>query len=75
MPDMSEFDAQNLPVYNRKKVAILLEQMERDNDERLPQLRAALDDPGYTSAAIARVLRSWGFDISADTVQNYRRTR
>lgn len=72
-PDMSAFDAENRPVYNRRKIDLIMEQMHADNDERLPSLQAAIHDKSYNSAAIARVLRSWGFDITPDSVQNYRR--
>jgi hypothetical protein len=36
-------------------------------------LRAALADRQYSSAAIARVLVGWGFDVSADSVQKWRK--
>lgn len=74
MPDMSEFDAQNRPVFNRRKLDIIIEQLANQPD-RLEALTSAIENRGYTSAAIARVLRSWGFDITEDSVQNYRRDR
>jgi hypothetical protein len=36
-------------------------------------LKVALADRQYSSAAIARVLVGWGFDISADAVQKWRK--
>ena len=74
MPDMSEFDAQNRPVFNRRKMDIIFEQL-ADQPDRLEALTAAMQNRAYTSAAIGRVLRSWGFDITEDSVQNYRRDR
>lgn len=74
-PDMSAFQAENEPVYNKRKLDVIIEQMEANSDDRLEALRTAIQDKGYTSAAIARVLRSWGFDITADAIQKYRRGR
>lgn len=74
MPDMSEFDAQNRPVFTRRKMDIIFEQL-ADQPDRLEALTAAMQNRAYTSAAIGRVLRSWGFDITEDSVQNYRRDR
>lgn len=72
LPDMSEFDAENRPVFNRRKLDIIMEQL-ADQPDRLSALQTAMADKGYTSAAIGRVLRSWGFDITEDSVQSYRR--
>jgi len=73
LPDMSEFDAENRPVFNRRKLDIIMEQLAADEPDRLSALKVAMADKGYTSAAIGRVLRSWGFDITEDSVQSYRR--
>lgn len=73
LPDMSEFDAENRPVFNRRKLDIIMEQLAADDPDRLSALQAAMADRAYTSAAIGRVLRSWGFDITEDSVQSYRR--
>lgn len=73
LPDMSEFDAENRPVFNRRKLDIIMEQLAADDQDRLSALKVAMADKGYTSAAIGRVLRSWGFDITEDSVQSYRR--
>lgn len=75
MPDMSAFDAENTPVYNRRKIDLIVDELKAANDERNESLQAALQDRSYNSAAIARVLRSWGYVISADAVQNYRTGR
>ena len=69
--DMSEFDAQNQPTFTQSKVDIILEQL--GDSERGQQLRAALADRTYNGSAIARVLQGWGFDISIDAVQKWRR--
>lgn len=74
-PDMSAFEAENQPVYNKRKLDVIIDRMKADGDDRLEALQTAIDDKGYTSAAIARVLRSWGFDITADAIQKYRRGR
>lgn len=69
--DMSEFDAHNRPVFAQSKVDIILEQL--GDSERGQQLRVALADRSYYATAIARVLNSWGFDISSDSVQKWRK--
>lgn len=69
--DMSEFDAQNQPTFTQSKVDIILEQL--GDSERGQQLRIALADRTYNGSAIARVLQGWGFDISIDAVQKWRR--
>jgi len=74
-PDMTAFQAENQRVHNKRKLDLIIEQMEADGDDRLQALRTAIGDKGYTSAAIARVLRSWGFDITSDAIQKYRRGR
>lgn len=43
-----------------------------DIDER-KALDQAMKDPGITSAAVARVLTSWGYSIRADSVTRHRR--
>lgn len=68
--DLSDFDAENSPHYQKSKVEMVIDELSGD---RLESLQAALGDRQYTSAAIARVLCSWGFDISADAVQNWRK--
>lgn len=68
--DLSAFDAENTPHYPKSKVDMAIDELSGD---RLESLRAALADRQYTSAAIARVLCSWGFDISADAVQSWRK--
>ena len=69
--DMSEFDAHNKPTFTQSKVDIILEQL--GDSERGQQLRTALADRTYNGSAIARVLQGWGFDISIDAVQKWRR--
>ena len=75
MPDMSAFDAENTPVYNRRKIDIIIDELEAAHPDRMEALQTALQDRSYNSAAIARVLRSWGHKISSDAVQNYRTGR
>lgn len=72
---MSAFDAENTPVYNRRKIDIIIDELEAAHPDRMEALQTALQDRSYNSAAIARVLRSWGHKISSDAVQNYRTGR
>lgn len=71
MPDMSEFDAWNTPSVPKSKVNIILEELE--GTDRGEALHAALNDPSYSGTAITRVLRSWGYAISFDSVQKWRK--
>lgn len=70
--DLSEFDAENGPPVQRMKLELIMDELD---DDRLSKLQAALSDRTYTSAAIARVLVSWGFEISPDSVQTWRRRK
>ena len=69
--DMSEFDAQNQPVFPQSKLDAILDEL--DGTERGDALTAALADRTYHGSAIARVLQGWGYDISIDAVQKWRR--
>lgn len=71
--DMSEFDAANVFAPKQSKVDLALEILEHDYPDKAEALRTALNDPVYTSTAIARVLNSWGFELSPDSVQKWRR--
>lgn len=73
MPDMTDFDRENSPKKPRRKLDLIL--LELEGTERHTALTAALDDRSYTSAAIGRVLRSWGYDITEDSVHSWRTSR
>lgn len=75
MADMSEFDQANRQRHKPSKVQVILEDLDDSNPDRAEMLRSALADRTYTSTAIARVLVSWGYDISPDSVQKWRRYR
>jgi len=75
MADMADFDAANQPRYKRAKIDEILESLDGENTTRADALRTALADRVYTSTSIARVLKGWGFDISPDAVQKWRRSR
>jgi hypothetical protein len=68
--DLSDFDDANGTHYPKSKVELIMDELSGD---RLESLRAALADRQYSSAAIARVLVGWGFDVSADSVQKWRK--
>jgi hypothetical protein len=68
--DLSDFDDANNTHYPKSKVEIIFDELSGD---RLESLKVALADRQYSSAAIARVLVGWGFDISADAVQKWRK--
>ena len=70
-----EFDAENLATFNRPKVEIALEKLAATDPERHARLTEVLNDPSYTGAAIARVVTKWGFPMSADAVQKWRKNR
>jgi len=73
MPDMTDFDRENTPNKPRRKLDLILNELE--GTERHTALTTALHDRSYTSAAIGRVLRSWGYDITEDSVQSWRTSR
>jgi len=73
MPDMTDFDRENSPNKPRRKLDVILNELE--GTERHTALTTALHDRSYTSAAIGRVLRSWGYDITEDSVQSWRTSR
>lgn len=73
MPDMTDFDRENSPNKPRRKLDVILDELE--GTERHTALTTALHDRSYTSAAIGRVLRSWGYDITEDSVQSWRTSR
>jgi len=73
MPDMTEFEQANIPSKPKSKVDIILNELA--GTERHEALTAALHDRSYNCAGIARVLRSWGYDISQDAIQKWRRRK
>lgn len=73
MPDMSDFEQANTPKKPRRKLDLILEELA--GTDRHDSLTAALADRTYTSAAIGRVLRSWGYDITEDSVHSWRNRR
>lgn len=70
-----EFDAENIPTFPRPKIELALDELERTDRERHARLIEVLGDPQYSSAAIARVVTKWGFPVSADAVQKWRKSR
>jgi len=73
MPDMTDFEQANTPHKPKRKLDIILDELE--GTERHEALTTALHDRSYTSAAIGRVLRSWGYQITEDSVQSWRTSR
>ena len=70
-----EFDAENTPSFNRPKIEIVLDALRATDPERHARLTEVLNDPSYTGAAIARVVTKWGFPVSADAIQKWRKNR
>lgn len=68
-PDMTEFDAAR-PRKPQSKVATILEEV---TPERREALLNALHDPSYSNPTIAKVLKSWGYEISTFPVAEFRR--
>ena len=73
--DMSEFDTENGHNYNTSKMDVILGKLADTDIDRETKLRAALANPDYTSAAIARVVTNWGYPISEDAVRKWRQRR
>lgn len=73
--DMSEFDTENGHNYNTSKIDVILSKLADSDTDREAKLRAALANPDYTSAAIARVVTNWGFPVSEDAVRKWRQRR
>lgn len=42
-------------------------------EEQNTKFTAAMEEPAITGEAISRVLKSWGFSVSGDTLQRHRR--
>lgn len=70
-----EFDAENTPSFNRPKIEIVLDALRATDTERYDRLTEVLNDMSYSSAAIARVVTRWGFPVSADAIQKWRKNR
>jgi hypothetical protein len=68
--DLSEFDEANRPPLQRLKVDVLLDELSEDRREAC---MAALLDIQYSAGAIARVLKSWGHEVSSDAINTWRR--
>ena len=73
--DMSEFDSENIPTFATSKIDVILGKLADTDTDRETKLRAALANPDYTSAAIARVVTNWGHPISEDAVRKWRQRR
>lgn len=73
--DMSEFDTENGHNYNTSKMDVILSKLADSDPDRHTKLLAALANPDYTSAAIARVVTGWGHPISEDAVRKWRHRR
>jgi hypothetical protein len=70
-----EFDAENTPTFPRPKIEMALDELQGSDPERHARLLQVLNDVSYSSAAIARVVTKWGFPVSADAVQKWRKNR
>jgi hypothetical protein len=70
-----EFDAENAPTFTRSKVDIVLDDLCHVDRQKHDRLFEVLNDPAYTSAAIARVVTKWGHPISQDAVRKWRKRR
>ncbi|HEY7823073.1 MAG TPA: hypothetical protein VIG24_09580 [Acidimicrobiia bacterium] len=70
-----EFDAENIPTFPRPKIELALDELEQTDPVRHARLLEVLGDPQYSSAAIARVVTRWGFPMSPDAVQKWRKAR
>lgn len=70
-----EFDAENTPTFPRPKIEMALDELADSDPERHARLTEVLADPSYSSSAIARVVTKWGFPMSPDAVQKWRKNR
>jgi hypothetical protein len=70
-----EFDAENTPSFPRPKIEMALDELAETDPERHARLTEVLNDVSYSSAAIARVVTRWGFPVSADAIQKWRKNR
>ena len=68
--DVSEFEEANRRVYPICSVRALAL-----TEEQRAKLDAALSRPDITSAAVARVLRTWGFKVQEATVARHRKRK
>ena len=75
MPDMAEFERARQSRHTIPKIVLILGQREVENPERHAALWAALREPEYSSAGIARVVRGWGCEVSEDGIQKWRKNR
>lgn len=66
--DLSEFEANNA----RQGASCAWSQMDL-SDEQRSRLQAAMTTPHIQHAAIARVLKAWGFTVNADAVARHRK--
>lgn len=67
MTDLSEFTKESKP--HRIGCAVSRLDLSSEQNEKV---LAALGEPSITGEAIAKVLRTWGFQISGDTVTRHR---
>ena len=70
-----EFDIENAPTFTKPKVDAALEELRDIDRAKHDRLVEVLNDSSYTSAAIARVVTRWGFPMSPDAVQKWRKRR
>jgi hypothetical protein len=54
---------------NHCTLAVLRPQM---TDRQWEQLRAAIGEPAITSAAIVRVLKTWGYTVNPQVIRRHR---
>lgn len=73
MPDLSAFDEakQSRTIGAPLRIDLLLADLD---DNQAEALKAALDQPDrYSRNVIADVVRGWGFTLSPDSVETWRR--
>jgi hypothetical protein len=73
MPDMSAFDNANTKKKRKSSIEIMFEDLDVNDPDRAAAARQALADRMYTAPAISKVFAGWGYRISPDLVNNWRR--
>lgn len=73
MPDMSAFDNANVRHKRKSSIEMMFDVLDSTDPDRAAAARQALADRTYTAPAVSKVLTSWGYPISADLVNIWRR--
>lgn len=73
MPDMSAFDNANAKTKRKSNIEMMFEVLDSTDPDRAAAVRQALADRTYSAPAISKVLNGWGYPVSADLVNNWRR--